>query len=152
MVAFLIPTVAVDVRANNTATVFGTVNMSKEYQMRVISYSIDAAGKILETVTFLSEPHTASQLWLEDKNGARTYAFTPALQTFATQVILEFQHSADGGKTWLPNRVNEQEFVEHPDDAAAGDTIITIIVTKDGASPAFANGQMSVVQMPLAQS
>jgi len=151
MVAFIIPTVAVDARANNFTTVFGTVSMSSNWQMRVISYTIKADGSIIETVTFYPEvQHKPSQLWLEDpKTKAKVYAWTPPVLNEPTQVILEFQHSKDNGTTWLPNKVDKNDFSEYPVPVADKDTLNTIIVTKDHDGSEYSNGEISVVQMPL---
>ncbi|EIW82602.1 hypothetical protein CONPUDRAFT_163728 [Coniophora puteana RWD-64-598 SS2] len=148
MVAFLIPTVAVDTRPINDVTVGGSVSMSSQWKMRVIGYTIRADGSIIETIIFFpEEQYKDSKLWLNDpKTGEKVYEWKPPVKAEPTQVILEFQHSKDNGTTWLPNNVDENDFKQN---TTADDTIDTLIVTKHSEGSDYSNGQINVGQKQI---
>jgi len=144
---YVISTVTIPVRKNNTITIFGVGTTAQGQKQRILIYVVNLAGEVLGTMTRFHSSGTGS-LPLKQADG--TQAYTHPAYNEETKVYVEFQSQPeDGGEQWASGPVDTTKFIKLPGTPGVNDVRADIIPGQVAGTDKV-HATMTIVQMPVA--
>ena len=145
---YVIQTVTIPVRKNNSITIFGVGTTAEGYRQRVLVYVVNLKGEVLGSMTRFFSNGTGSHPFIQ-ADGSQ--AFTKPAYDEETKVYIEFQRQpTDGGEEWESGPVDTTKFIKHPENPGDNDVRVDVIPSKLGGDNDKYHSVMSIVQMPVA--
>ncbi|EIW82603.1 hypothetical protein CONPUDRAFT_163729 [Coniophora puteana RWD-64-598 SS2] len=150
--------IAIDVRPNDAATVFGTVSVAKDIRVRIVAYTIILDGTVKQNARFDMPATDAGGVYVlaatdTDVNKPLGNVWAPTVMDVHTRVVFLYTYSRDKGQTWIPiSPLDVAKFVQYPKEGTEkpSDVIVNLTPAQEqDTSSDYRNVSMTTVSMPV---